>query len=380
MGAKSNILQSDLSSPSDSVGASQTPPRKIIHLDMDCFYAAVETKYRPELQGKPVGIGGPPNSRSVLCTANYEARKFGVKSAMPSSQAVRLCPQLILIPPHFELYKKESKAVRQIMERYTNLVEPLSLDEAYLDVSESRDHNGSATLIAHSIRKAIFEELNLTASAGIAPNKFLAKVASDWKKPNGQFVIKPSEVSDFVKTLKVEKLFGVGKVTAKKMHSLGLFCCADIQAQSVAQMTKWFGSRGADLKNLAFGIDTRAVDTSSERKSLTVEETYNRDLQTLQECLSKIPGLFEDFEERMNRAVASSPESVIRSFVIKLKYFDFRQTTHEASFTRRPTEKDFCDLLQRAWLRREEPVRLLGLGVRLGTDEPARNSSQLQLW
>ncbi|MGZ5279789.1 MAG: DNA polymerase IV, partial [Pseudobdellovibrionaceae bacterium] len=163
--------------------------RKIIHVDMDCFYAAVEEKYNPKLKGVPMAVGGPPNSRSVICTANYEARKFGVRAAVPSSRAVRLCPHLILVPPNFELYRKESCKVREIFERFTDVIQPLSLDEAYLDVSHSNEFQGSATLIAKEIRRQIFEETKLTASAGIGPNKFIAKIASDWNKPNGQFVV-----------------------------------------------------------------------------------------------------------------------------------------------------------------------------------------------
>lgn len=343
-----------------------TPNRKIIHVDMDCFYAAVETKFNPKLRGKPVGIGGPPNSRSVLCTANYEARKFKVRAAMPSATAVRLCPQLILIPPNFELYKKESHAVREIFSRYTNLVEPLSLDEAYLDVSDSGFCRGSATLIAKEIRAVILKETGLTASAGIAPNKFLAKIASDWNKPNGQFVIKPSEVAAFVKTLAVEKIHGVGKVTAKKMHERGLFTCADIQKRSLEQLTEWFGSSGAWYAKIAQGIDDRAVEPHGERKSLTVEETFDRDLNSLDECLQALPHLYRDWEKRMGRG---DFREKIRGFVVKVKFADFKGTTHEVSSPRWPSEHDFAELLKKAWARREKPVRLLGLGVRLVGDE-----------
>lgn len=354
--------------------------RKIIHVDMDCFYAAVETKYRPELQGKPVGIGGPPNTRSVLCTANYEARKFGVKSAMPSSHAVRLCPQLILLPPNFSLYKQESQAVREIFRRFTSQIEPLSLDEAYLDVTDSEHFNGSATLIAAAIRRAIAEELKLTASAGIAPNKFLAKVASDWNKPNGQFVIRPSDVSPFVRELKIECLFGVGKVTASRMHERGLHVCADVQAQSVDQMTRWFGSRGKELYDLSFGIDRRVVEPHSDRKSLTVEETFNRDLGTLDACLAQVPGLFADYSRRMQKAAGDADqETLIRGIVVKIKYFDFKQTTHEISLRRVPTVADFGELLRRAWMKRAAPVRLIGLGARLNSaKESEKISPQLR--
>jgi DNA polymerase-4 len=339
--------------------------RKIIHVDMDCFYAAVEVKYRPELRGKPIGIGGPPNSRSVLCTASYEARKFGVRSAMPSSQAVRLCPELILLPPNFPLYKKESQAVREILARFTSLIQPLSLDEAYLDVTASEAFSGSATLIAQEIRRRIQEELGLTASAGVAPNKFLAKVASDWNKPNGQFVIRPEEVEGFVRQLEVEKIFGVGKVTARRMHEHGLFNCGDLQKTPLMQLRHWFGHRrAAELKELAHGIDLRPVEPSRERKSLTVEETFAQDLRTLDECLARLPALFADWEARMKRI---DEVERISGLVIKVKFHDFTATTHERAYRGWPQIDEYRELLRRAWARKALPVRLLGLGVRLET-------------
>ena len=350
--------------------------RKIIHIDMDCFYAAVEVKHRPELRGKPIGIGGSPESRSVLCTASYEARKFKVRSAMPSSQAVRLCPQLILIPPNFELYKKESQAVHEIFRRFTQLVEPLSLDEAYLDVTDSDHFRGSATLIANEIRSQIAHELNLTASAGVAPNKFLAKVASDWNKPNGQFVIRPHEVPDFVKKLEVEKIHGVGKVTSQRMHELGLHTCADIQAQPMAQLKEWFGSRGEYLADVARGIDERPVETHWERKSLTVEETFSQDVPTLEGCLAALPGLYRDWERRMAKG---DYRERIRGYVVKVKYFDFKGTTHELAARTWPTQREFENLLRKVWERRSDPVRLVGIGVRLGTNEVKEEKRPYQL-
>lgn len=349
--------------------------RKIIHIDMDCFYAAVEVKYRPELKGKPLGVGGPANTRSVLTTASYEARKFGVRSAMPSSQAVRLCPQLILVPPNFSLYKKESRAVRGILERFTDQIEPLSLDEAYLDVTNSSHFGGSATLIAKEIRRLIQAELGLTASAGIAPNKFLAKIASDWKKPNGQFVIRPEDIETFMPPLKIEKIHGVGKVTAKKMHELGIYTCGDIQKQPVAQLARWFGSWAQDLSRLARGIDERKVEPRSVRKSLTVEETYDKDLPTIEECLARIPGLYLDWEQRMLR---TKERDRIRGFVVKLKFHDFKTTTHETSSRAWPVIGDFEKLLVKAWERRCEPVRLIGLGVRFAGEDSAADPDQLQ--
>jgi DNA polymerase-4 len=350
--------------------------KKIIHVDMDCFYAAVEVKHRPDLRGKPLGIGGPPNTRSVLCTANYEARKFNVHAAMPSSRAMRLCPQLILVPPNFELYKKESLAVREILRRFTPLIEPLSLDEAYLDVTDCLHFGGSATLIAKEIRRLIEHELQLTASAGIAPNKFLAKIASDWNKPNGQFAIEPNKVNQFMPPLKIEKIFGVGKVTAKQMHALGLSTCGDIQKTSPLQLAQWFGSRGAELALLARGIDHRSVEPNSERKSLTVEETFVSDIADFSECLKVIPRLYGDWERRMAK---SDYRSKIRGYVVKVKFADFKSTTHEVSSRAYPQLSDFEKLLRRAWERRAEPIRLIGLGVRLSTSENNKTKNLAQL-
>lgn len=343
---------------------------------MDCFYAAVEVKYRPELKDKPLGIGGPANSRSVLCTANYAARRYGVHSAMSSALAVRLCPDLVLLPPRFELYRKESLKVREILQRFTLKIEPLSLDEAYLDVSECTEFGGSATLIAQEIRRLIFTETGLTASAGVAPNKFLAKIASDWKKPNGQFVIRPQDVDAFVKDLPVEKIFGVGKVTAAKMHELGLKTCADIRQKEISQLYQWFGSRAQELYDYAHGRDEREVVTDWERKSLTVEETYNTDLQTLEECLKTVRVLYEDFLGRLEKG---DYESRVRGIVVKLKFPDFTQTTHEEVFSGTPQREDFERLLTRAWERKLSPVRLVGLGVRMGTEKkPKEDKLQLR--
>lgn len=352
--------------------------QKIIHVDMDCFYAAVEVKKNPALKGKPLGIGGPPDTRSVLCTASYEARKFGVKSAMPSSHAVRLCPQIILIAPDFESYREESRKVREIFERFTDKIEPLSLDEAYLDVSDCKQFGGSATLIAHEIRRLIYTELNLTASAGIAPNKFIAKIASDWKKPNGQFVVRPEEIPAFVEKLPIEKLFGVGKVTAQKMHDLGLRTCADIQKQSIDQLTHWFGSRADELYDFSRGIDTRPVQTHWERKSLTVETTFNKDLQTWDDCAAYIPSLYQEWLERIE---SGDHKEKIKSIVVKLKFFDFKGTTHEEVIHTFPKEEDFYRLLETAWDRRSSPVRLIGLGVHMGDrsqSRPRTTRSQLK--
>ena len=349
--------------------------RKIIHIDMDCFYAAVEVKHRPELKGKPLGVGGPANSRSVLTTASMKRGSSACAPPCRAAQAVRLCPDLILVPPNFSLYKAESKAVRKILDRFTEKIQPLSLDEAYLDVTDALHFGGSATLIAREMRRLISEELGLTASAGIAPNKFLAKIASDWKKPNGQFVIRPQDIEAFMPPLPIEKIHGVGKVTARKMHSLGLRTCGDIQRQPVSQLIRWFGSRGQELSERARGIDHRAVEVDRERKSLSVEETYGTDLVKVSEGEARLPELFADFERRLDR---HSGSETIRGWVVKLKFFDFKTTTCEAAAKTRPTLEDFRALLRKAWDRRQAPVRLIGIGVRMADPAPkAQNTDQL---
>ncbi len=344
---------------------------------MDCFYAAVEEKFNPSLRGKAVGIGGPANTRSVLCTANYEARKFGVRAAMPSSQAMRLCPHLLLIPPHFDLYKQESKKVRKIFERFTDKIEPLSLDEAYLDVSENSEFGGSATLIAREIKKQIREELQLTASAGVAPNKFLSKIASDWKKPDGLFVIKPTDIEKFMPPLKIEKIHGIGKVTARRLHEQGLFTCADLQALSDLQMRKLFGRRSKYYSDLAKGIDHRAVETSFERKSLSVEETYNIDLTSLEQAVAELPELYEEWMRRMERGQYFDK---IKNYQVKIKTADFQQSTIEETTSGIPTVKDFEKLLRKVWLRYDSPIRLLGLGVRLVVAPEVKNEAHLEFF
>jgi DNA polymerase-4 len=351
--------------------------RKIIHVDMDCFYAAVEEKYNPKLKGVPMAVGGPPDSRSVICTANYEARKFGVKAAVPSSRAVRLCPHLILVPPHFDLYKKESQKVQQIFHRFTGLVQPLSLDEAFLDVTQSTHFQGSATLIAQEIRRQISAECGLTASAGISSNKFLAKVASDWNKPNGQFVIRPQEIEKFMLDLPIEKIYGVGKVTAEKMHQVNLRTCGDLQKLSLIELRKHFGnSRAQELYQLCRGDDDRPVHLDTERKSLSIEETFSKDLHQLEDLIKVLPSLFESFQERFGR---HEDEARIRGLVVKIKFTDFKTSTHEESFRGFPQIENFEKLLRSAWQKRPDSIRLLGLGVRLATQkEESHNSEQLR--
>lgn len=350
--------------------------RKIIHIDMDCFYAAVEVRDNPSLKGKPVAVGGSSDRRGVLTTASYEARKYGLRSAMPTITARKLCPDLVLIPVNFEKYKTESRRIREIFKRHTEKIEPLSLDEAYLDVTESKSFDGIATKIAQEIRRQIFEETQLTASAGIAPNKFLAKVASDWKKPNGQFTVSPEMVESFVKQLKVEKIPGVGKVTAAKMHKLGLFTCADLQGWDIGRLQSKFGSWGVKLYDVCRGVDHREVSDDGERKSVTVENTYSRDLETVEEIVAKIPELFEDFSSRLEKSGAAH---LIKSLVVKVKFHDFKQTTLESSQLQEPSIDAFSRMVEAAYERGGRPVRLIGIGVRLVSEKTKPRTAQLEL-
>lgn len=337
--------------------------RKIIHIDMDCFYASIEVRDNPELKGKPVAVGGTRDQRGVLCTCNYEARAYGVRSAMPTFQAFRLCPDLITLPVNMEKYRQESQKIRGIFHKYTHLVEPLSLDEAFLDVSDCTEYKGSATLIAKAIRQEIVDQLNITASAGIAPNKFLAKVASDWNKPNGQFVIPPEDVAAFVYQLPVKKIFGVGKVTAKKFEQIGISTCGELQDLSREQLIKQFGKFGLRLYELSRGIDHREVETKRDRKSLSVETTFSEDIDNIAICHKSISQLFTRLEQRLQY---SSKNKIHKQFV-KIKFADFTHTSvecisHDLQFD------IFHELLDEGIHRQNKPVRLLGIGVRFYPD------------
>jgi DNA polymerase-4 len=342
-----------------------TPLRKIIHCDCDCFYAAVEMRDDPSLRGKPLAVGGRPDQRGVVATCNYEARKYGVRSAMAMSQALQRCPDLIVLPPAMDKYRAASKQILAIYRDYTELVEPLSLDEAYLDVTESPHFQNSATLIAREIRARIFETVGITASAGIAPNKFLAKIASDWNKPNGQFVIRPQDVDAFVAALPVDKLFGVGKVTAMKLKKLGAFTCADLREWSIPELQHRFGKFGGELYGLCRGIDRRQVSASRERKSVSVEETYVVDLPDIDACLRELPPLIDLLHKRIARAQA---ERHIHKLFVKIRFDDFRRTTAECVSA--ALDPDQCrKLLETAHKRGNRPVRLLGVGVRLEEED-----------
>lgn len=335
--------------------------RKIIHVDMDCFYAAIEMRDNPALVNQPIAVGGSPGKRGVLCTSNYVARKYGVKSAMSSAYAMRLCPHLLILPVNMDKYRQASALIREVFLSYTDLVEPLSLDEAYLDVSQSQQCQSSATRIAEEIRAKIFKQCQLTASAGIAPNKFLAKVASDYNKPNGQYVIPPESVSDFIKKLPVGKIFGVGKVTAAKLEKHELYTCLDLQAKSKAYLTELCGKFGARLYDICRGKDDRAVEPTRVRKSLSVETTFFTDLQSLDQCLEQLPQLYDELVRRLKK---HSIEHIHKQFV-KIKFHDFVSTTVETVVSRL-SFGEFKQLIVTGYQRRSVPVRLMGLGVGLG--------------
>ena len=338
---------------------STTVQRKIIHLDMDCFFAAIEIRNNPYLKGKPVAVGGSPTSRGVLSTCNYIARKFGLHSAMPTTRALKLCPDLILLPVRMEKYRAASKVIYRIFKQYTSQVERLSLDEAFLDVTRCTYCHGSATLIAETIRRRIYKELKLTASAGVAPNKFLAKIASDWKKPNGLFVIHPNDIQSFMLTLPVGKIMGVGPVMEKKLSALNIYNCGDLQQVSRIDLIRHLGQWGVSLYDLCRGIDNRAVQTHRTRKSISTELTFPYDLSSLDECLKQLPLLEKSLQKRLN-AIATQP---IASQFLKIKCCDFSQTTIERK-VHQVSMKLFKILLQQGFQRYNKPVRLLGLGIK----------------
>ena len=334
--------------------------RKIIHCDADCFFVALEMRDDSDLCGIPVAVGGKTENRGVISTCNYEARAFGVHSAMSSAYAKQLCPQLIILPHRIEKYRDAATVMRRIFLDYTDAVEPLSLDEAYLDVTDAHHCLGSATLIAKEIRRRIQKEVGITASAGVSVNKFLAKVASDWQKPNGLTIIEPERIRFFLKRLPVNCIPGVGPSLTKKLRNGGITTCHDLQKLTEEQLMQRFGKFGQRLYHYSHGNDDRLVKVGEWRKSLSVEHTFNRDIHTLEHCSSLLSGLSEKLLERLARV--NNKQTIIKCFV-KIKFSGFEQTRVEAPSRR------FClalckQLLVTAWHRYGKPVRLLGLGVR----------------
>jgi DNA polymerase-4 len=346
-------------------------PRKIVHFDMDCFYAAIEVRDHSELAGKPVAVGGARDRRGVLTTCNYEAREFGIRSAMPTFQALQKCPHLIVMPTRFDVYRRESTKIREILLKFSTIIEPLSLDEAFLDLS---DHPGETSATVTVIRQLIWQKTRLTASAGIAPNKMLAKIASDWKKPNGQFEIRPEDVSEFMSELPVRRLWGIGPKSAERLAELGVNTCGDLQRYSRVELIEQFGKFGLELFSLCRGIDERPVEPDRIRKSLSSERTFPHDLTSLAQCEAKIPELFEEVMGDLKKNGATEQ---VKSAFIKIRFSDFTRTTVERAGLPLTVE-NFQTLLRQGLSRKSLNVRLLGLGVRF--QEPnSEAEAQLEL-
>lgn len=338
----------------------EMPIRKIIHVDMDAFYASVEQMDNPELRGKPIAVGGS-KERGVVAAASYEARKFGVYSAISSIVAARKCPHLIFVTPRFERYQEISKQIKDIFYEYTDLVEPLSLDEAFLDVTENKIGHPSATLLAEEIRFRIFNEVGLTASAGISINKFTAKIASDLNKPNGQKTIPPEDVLEFLNYLPIEKFFGVGKVTAVKMKFHGIVIGADLKKHSLAYLNQHFGKSGGHFYNIVRGIQNSEVKPDRIRKSIAAERTFLKDLDSEKFMLEHLDKIGDSLEKRVTKSKVKG-----KTITLKIKFSDFTQQTRSKTVNEYiETKEEFMpiviQLIRQSPL--EKPVRLLGISM-----------------
>ncbi|WP_289055283.1 DNA polymerase IV [Carboxylicivirga marina] len=349
--------------------------RKIIHIDMDAFFASVEQRDFPELRGKPVVVGGN-SERGVIAAASYEARKFGVRSAMSSKVALRRCPHLIFQKHRFDVYKEVSQQIREIFYEYTDLVEPLSLDEAFLDVTDNKKGIESATVVAREIKQKIFEKTHLTASAGVSANKFLAKVASDQRKPNGIYIIKPKDVQAFVEQLPIEKFFGVGKKTAEKMHQLDIHKGKDLLRFDLPRLVHYFGKAGQYFFDIARGVDERPVRPNRERKSVGIENTFSKDLVDKQQIQLEISRLKEGLLKRLSKS-----GKLGKTLTLKVKFDNFEQITRSKTAEQTITDKlldELCkELLEEAPLNR--PIRLLGLTVSNFNFETETDALQLKI-
>ncbi len=348
--------------------------RKIIHIDMDAFFAAVEQRDHPEYQNKPLIVGGQPNTRGVVATCNYQARQYGIHSAMPSAQAYRLCPQAIFVKPRFEAYKQVSGIIRQIFAQYTDLFEPLSLDEAYLDVSHCSLHHGSATLIAREIKQTIFKRTQLIASAGISYNKFLAKIASDIDKPDGLYVINPEQGARFIEQLAIGKFHGIGKATEKKMHGFGIKTGYDLKNQSLLFLQQHFGKTAQHYYNIARGIDHRPVNNHRVSKSVGIETTFQVDIKDRQHVLQNLQQLLSKALKKLH-----DKKLTAKTVTIKIKYHDFVQITRSRKLSQAISNDSNINTVFESLLKDthigQRKVRLLGV-----TLSSLQNHSQQQAY
>ncbi|QDO93053.1 DNA polymerase IV [Formosa sediminum] len=348
------------------------PLRKIIHVDMDAFYASVEQLDTPELKGKAIAVGGS-EKRGVVSAASYEARKFGVKSAMSGIQAKRNCPDLIFVKPRFDRYREISKQIRTIFFEYTDLVEPLSLDEAYLDVTVNKKGNPSASLIAEEIRARIFKEVGLTASAGISINKFIAKIASDYNKPNGQKTVNPEDVLTFLEDLDIRKYYGVGKVTAEKMYQLGIYTGKDLKAKTIEYLDTHFGKSGRYYYYVVRGIHNSEVKPNRIRKSLAAERTFSENLSSEIFMLEKLEHIAEEVSRRLKKSKVAG-----KTITLKIKYSDFTLQTRSKTLHYFISDAALIMDTVKSLLIQEKltnSVRLLGISIsNLNTDKQHKNT------
>ena len=345
---------------------------------MDYFFAQVEELDNPKLTNLPVAIGSRTHTRGVLCTANYVARKFGVKSAMPTAKALKLCPDLVLIPPHFEKYKKASESIFKVFKSFTNKIEGISLDEAYLDVTDCKKFNNDAIAITQEIRRRIYGKTGLTCSAGISYNKLLSKIASDLNKPNGISVIRPHGVIDNISHFSISKLWGVGKVTQKKMESFGLKTFGDIQKYKKIELITMFGDQGVTFYDFCRGIDNREVQSRTERKSVSVEHTFLEDIHLKKEIYEKINYCFEELSDRLEKY----DHREIKNIHLKIKFNDFTQTTVEAPMLSDHIQLDkFIELVDKRIdaPRSFKPIRLIGIGVKFINSKEIEGQMEMKL-
>ncbi|MEO1053242.1 MAG: DNA polymerase IV [Bacteroidota bacterium] len=351
--------------------------RKIIHIDMDAFYASVEQRDNPELKGRPVAVGGS-SDRGVVAAASYEARKYGVKSAMPSKIAARKCPQLVFVRPRFDVYKEVSRQIRDVFHEYTDLVEPLSLDEAYLDVTSNKKNMPSATIIAKEIKKKIKEKTDLTASAGISINKFLAKTASDMDKPDGLYLIPPDQAESFIADLPIDRFFGIGKVTAQKMHSLGVYKGADLRKWTEESLYNRFGKVGKYYYRISRGIDNREVNPNRIRKSVGAENTFEKDLTTMDEVRDELDHIKDILVRRIENSGTMG-----KTLTLKIKFADFHQITRSKTVSYWIGNRQKIDEVEEEILKHldmeEFAIRLLGLSISNLNHEENQFSMQLTL-